>query len=86
MQRSPTLLLSVPAGASAAARPFPAEGDQKLVELSMELERAMERVRAVEGYLTHRIPADAEESEELWRLIARHFGETPSAPGFIDSV
>ena len=73
VKRSPTLLLSVPVGA--AATPFPAEGDERLLSLAEDRERAFDRLRAVEGYMTHDTAADAEESEELWRLIMQHFGE-----------
>ena len=78
VKRSPTLLLSVPVGA--AATPFPAEGDERLLSLADERERAFDRLRAVEGYMTQDITADAEESEELWRLIMRHFGEISEMP------
>ena len=50
------------------------------MSLAEERDRALERLRAVESYLTHSIAADAEESEELWRLIMRHFGEIPEMP------
>lgn len=78
VKRSPTLLLSVPVGA--AATPFPAEGDERLLSLAEERERAFDRLRAVEGYMTHGVAADAEESEELWRLIMQHFGEISEMP------
>lgn len=79
VQRSPTLLLSVPLGADAA--PFPPDGDERLLAIAEERERALDRLRAVEGYLTHGVAAGANESDALWRLIMQHFGEVPSAPG-----
>ena len=64
----------------AAATPFPAEGDERLLSLAEERERAFDRLRAVEGYMTHGVAAGAEESEELWRLIMQHFGEISEMP------
>ena len=77
VKRSPTLLLSVPVGV--AATPFPAEGDERLLALTEERERAFDRLRTIERYMAHDTAADADESEELWRLMMQHFGEVPTS-------
>ena len=77
VKRSPTLLLSVPVGA--AATPFPAEGDERLLALTEERERAFDRLRAIERYMAHDLAADTDENEELWRLMMQHFGEVPTS-------
>ena len=67
--------MQVRISAEARATPLPAPDDERAAELQERRSHQLAKLEHCKGYMAHRVARDADESDELWRLITDYFGE-----------